>query len=496
MNSFMVKETPKNLITFSVDYNILSRTDNNRILLTDTRRNIKYRIVFYDNKDIKWSGRDKIVVFTTLDGYSVTQIYSDEITTQFIPTAMLDETCFSVSVYSLGDEKITTNPVFIEFKKSGYRKSVDTGLLNFNQVDGSPYLCMAEYAALDYDYAYEYFEQYDIPVPDGACSAVYNNNIMGRNLDWFYSEMVDCIIRTGDTLGVAGANTKFTRDFVESREYNELYRILPFYLQDGINSAGLCCATLVTPNIVGCSVPLDSVKESVNSIMLVRYILDKFNSLNEAIDYLKYYVKIIFHPRLCEMGYNQHWILSQNNDCVIIEVNETGELKTINYAGKTCAVTNFHLNGVELNTDGTVYTPTTQTSTEDAITTNHVKTYGSGLERFNLIQTSPSNTIDDMKTLIKELRYSKIYDINTEWYTDFVDEKEELTCNTSKEIYMNIVERYSRIYPMRSRTQGSAGFGFWNTNHSSIYDLSNKKLIVCSQEDYGLDNTKWYDYTL
>lgn len=492
----MVNETPKNLITFSVDYNTLSRTDNNQILLTDTRKNIKYRIIFYDNKDIKWSGRDKIVVFTTPDGYSVTQIYSDEITTQFIPTAMLDETRFSVSVYSLGDEKITTNPVFIEFKKSGYRKGVDTGLLNFNQVDGSPYLYMAEYTGLDYDYAYEYFEQYDIPVPDGACSAVYVNNLMGRNLDWFYSEMVDCIIRTPDTLGVAGANTKFTRQFVESAEYTELYQILPFYLQDGINKAGLCCATLVTPNITSKSVPLDSVKESVNSIMLVRYILDKFTSLDEAVDYLKYYVEILFHPKLCKMGYNQHWILSQKGDCVVLEIDETGELKAIDYNNKSCAVTNFHLDGVTLNIDGTVYTPTTQTDEDDAIKTNHVKPYGSGLERFNLIQKSSKNNMSKIKTLLKELRYSKIYDKSTCWYTDFVSEEDNLTCNTSKEIYENIVERYGRIYPVRSRQAGDVGFGFWNTNHSSIYDTSNKKLIVCSQEDYGLDNTKWYDYSL
>lgn len=479
----------KNLIELNVDYNNLTRTDTNKILLTDTRSNIKYTINFSD----EWAGKGKVVIFTNSDGYIVSQIYS---TNNFVPISMLDETIFTMSVYSLGEERITTNPITIEFKKSGYSNTVNSGLIQFNQEHDLPYLYKAEYNSLDYDYALDYFEQSDIPVPSGACSAVYDKGIMGRNLDWYYSEMVDCIIKTPNTIGVAGAMTEFTREFVESGEYNELYRILPFYLQDGVNSNRLCCATLVTPNIVSQSIPAVDVKESVNSIMLVRYILDKFTRLEDAVNYLNDYVEIVFHPLLCGIGYNQHWILSQGTHCVILEVNDKGELRSIDYTGKKCSVTNFHLDNVIPNEDHTVYTPSTQTSTEDAVKTNNILPYGSGLERFNLIQKTDTTTQDKIKKLMKELRYSKIYDKNTAWYTDFVSPDDGLTCNTRKEIYENVVERYSRMYPVRSRQEGKVGFGFWNTNHSSVYDTDNKKLIICSQEEYVIDESKWYEYTL
>lgn len=332
----------------------------------------------------------------------------------------------------------------------------------------------------------------------GLCSAIYKDGLVGRNFDWLYSRMAECIVHTENTIGVAGGLEPFTAVFADSGIYHKtVYTLLPFFLNDGINKDGLFCCTLVTPNIVKRSIPMEEQTDSICSVMLVRYIIDNYTTVQEAVDGLKNHVEIWFPKTLLSMNYNQHWLICTKNEAVVLEVDSDGRVVTIplTNGADRLSVTNFPLFNVALNDDGTVYTPFTQGSGKDAIVTNHIHESGSGLERFNVLQKSSISSVNDMKTLMSNLKYSQNYTLTSPadiWYTEFCDE-ENLTCVSSIDDFNTVRNPIVENYPNRSRDEEDTGnYGYWNTNHSAVYDLKNKKMYICSQENYN----KWHELSI
>lgn len=326
------------------------------------------------------------------------------------------------------------------------------------------------------------------------CSAIFKNGIIGRNLDWLYSEMADCIIKTPTTIGVAGANHDFTKAFAESQIYTQAYHILPFYLQDGFNSDGLFCCTLVTPKIVEKSKPKIETRERICSTMLVRYIIDKFQNIEECIKHLTNYVEIYHPQKLLKMNYNQHWMIADKNRAFVLEITEDGELVTIESKEGILKVTNFHLHNIEFNLDGSVYTPQTQTVNNDAIKTNKIHKFGSGLERYNILNETSISSVKNMKKLMEKLKYTNSYTLNNdEWFTEFVNTGEPpLTCASQISDFKKVMKKIKEDYHYRSRDEKSNYYGYWNTNHGCVYDLNEKKLYISGQENY--DN--WKEFSL
>lgn len=329
-------------------------------------------------------------------------------------------------------------------------------------------------------------DQIKTPVPVPACSVVYDNNVIGRNLDWLYSEMADCIIRTDNTIGVAGANPEFTKQFAESQVYDEsIYKLLPFFLQDGINRTGLCVSTLVCPHLTSKSKPT-TVKDSVCSIMLCRYLLDNYETARQAHDALMDKVEVYFPRQLIAMGYNQHWVIADKNNCYLFEVDPFGSPIMMEYTGRKLVVTNFQHNNVNFNSDGTVYTPATQDTTHDAIITNQIHPQGSGLERYNLLLATSAYNVSTMKAALKQVAYSKSYtQPSHRWYTEFVDEELGLTCVSKPADFDPHVMEYEEHYKDRSRDEDDKYYGYWNTNHSCVYNLNDGSMSVCSQENFN-----------
>lgn len=333
------------------------------------------------------------------------------------------------------------------------------------------YLYKADYSILDYNFAKEHMGETNL----GSCSAYKQGNLIGRNYDWWYNNEVSFFIRTPhtveykSTIGIAGSVSGLTKDFVESRIISSDYTILPFYLQDGMNESGLFAEINVVPKIDGKETqPTVELRERIPSVMLVRYILDHYDTVSEAVADLSQYVQIYTPSKLLNQGYEAHFLLADNTQAVVIEFID-GEIKVIN----SNLSTNFHLYNVTLNEDGTVNTP--ETAIEGKYPAdNGIEDYGTGLERYNIMSQLMASNKDEMFNILDEVIYSKTYTDPDIWYSEFVGG--EFTVNTpaNDPAFETRVYLVRALWPERSRDEKSV----WYTTHSCVYDLEHSKVYV------------------
>ena len=332
---------------------------------------------------------------------------------------------------------------------------------------------------VDYDYAYDYFKKTK-PIISGACSSIRNGNWYGRNFDWIYDESVEFIVRTPKTnncyasISIANVNG-LTNEIVKSKVNSPLYKIAPFMLTDGINEKGVVINTNVVPldkGITSRTVPAISEKVEICSIMLVRYVLDHFSTAKEAAEYIRDYMAVYMPNNLLQMNYETHYMIADKDKTYLVEFigNET----VISEMDKPY-MTNFYLEGVVFNQDGKVYTPASENHrpSENNITNN-----GSGLERYNLIvdNYSSANSKSGMRELMNKLKYTN-YCKDSGWFTEFVGVN-NLTVDSEVSDFTTTVAYSKGMFANRTRN-GST----WQTVHSVVYDIENRKAYIITQED-------------
>lgn len=351
------------------------------------------------------------------------------------------------------------------------------------------YLYECWYDRIDYGTAFEFFEHAsDIDIR-GACSAVRNGYFVGRSFDFFYNNEAEFVMHTpaiGNhyaSVGVAAGADIYEKDASKFKP-DPKYAILPFMLVDGINSKGVFAEINVVPaegngNV---TVPDGEALVKLNGLMLVRYILDNFATAQSAVEYIRDHAIVYFPKKLHAMGYELHVFVCDSTDNYLLEFSNN---RNIVVEPIIPISTNFKLDGVTLNDDNTVYTPLTQDDTHDAIHTNGIYKYGSGLERWNLIVENYSQlgTEQVMKMLMFDcLAYSSAYPTSLvpatpPWYTEFVGG--DLTCASPVENFSDILEKAGTEYANRNRNTGIT----WHSVHSAVYNLSTKTLTLVSQED-------------
>lgn len=350
-----------------------------------------------------------------------------------------------------------------------------------NTIKAQDFAYIMEYKDLDYDNAYNYFKVLNEPKPED-CSAFRNGNWYGRNYDWYYSNAVSIVVKTinscghYNSIGIACmTNPDLTADQIDRNLVTEdIYKILPFMLKDGINEKGVFCNINVVPNDLGKTtgtIPRKELRETISSRMLPRFILDRFATAAEAIQYLLDYVSVYASNSLTDIGYDLHLFIGDERETYVVEfVND--EIKVINFNSENGlnlmpAMTNFFLTGVEFNPKGTpedapegnVYTPGNRTETESAMKTNHITAFGGGLERWNLIQGSDfasDSTENNARDLLTKLYYTHSYEenCNPQRYSDFTGHygTYEFTVDTSPEDYNKLLIPLARAaFANRSR---------------------------------------------
>lgn len=384
---------------------------------------------------------------------------------------------------------ITENYTDEDFERVYYgKKSVsDAGIVNGSLEMIAPYLYQIEYSDLDYDFANKYFNAKNLGIKIGApgcCSSVRNGQWCARNFDWVYSNQAEFIVKTSNTIGIAGQIPELTDDFVKTNEYSDLYKIVPFMIVDGINKDGLFCTTNVVPTDKGSTtgtVPATELKNKISSVMLPRYILDNFSSAKGAVLYLQNFVSVYVPKNLQKMGYETHYLIADKNNTYLIEFIDN-ELRALEISSKPY-MTNFHLLGTTFNPDGKVYTPADVELGHLPSVENGITPHGSGLERYNLIVQNYDNcgSKEGMLDLMNKLFYTNAYKNSTNpyWYTEFVGNR-NLTVDSSPEEYQEVVDIVQEAY--RNRKRVGADIDTWQTNHTSIYDLKKRCLFLRTQE--------------
>lgn len=353
------------------------------------------------------------------------------------------------------------------------------------------YVFEAWYDRLDYREAGAWMEQH-APALAGGCSAVARNGYFGRNFDWLYDDSAVLVVHTpaangyNAVVGVCGEVPGLTRAAALAGERSEVFQVAPFLLVDGGNDKGLCVSTNVVPrNAYGDNsrVTVDPAAPSVCTLEVVRYILDHFSTVDAAAAWFT--STNFFHPaKLIEAGYEQHWLVSDGLDTAAFEFIN-GVATVVELESGSTMLTNFHMHGVTLNDDGSVYTPATQDDEHDAVTTNGVHELGCGLERWNIINAglTDAGSKEGMVALLKTLNFTGAYaghdgTATPRWDTEFVG-IDGLTCDTPSADFDAVQTAAGAAFAERERGDGKT----WQTVHSSVYISSSKSLTLLAQEE-------------
>ena len=358
---------------------------------------------------------------------------------------------------------------------------------NMKQIDS--YLFECEVQDLDYDYAYEFFENKTVTngqsSDKGGCTSFVKNGLLGRSYDWQNDNASTIVMHIKgakyDSLNVVsfGDMTKQNcTDIVDgTNNQTDLMRIAPFNTLDGTNDAGLTCESNVVPtdDANPSSVAAVETREKIPYFMLVRYCLDNFDDAKKAAEYLRDYCDVY-----CADNIALH----------ILITDKTGQAYIVEFMdGKTVIndhpmMTNFYITGVHFKEDGTVPTPI---SDEGKVTElSNITAHGDGLERYNIVATDYDNlnSVSDFFTTLHKVRYTNTYkpETNPMWCSEvFLDNNESnLTVDSPVSDFNGIFDIFHKKYLNHEIMDLSLHQDVWDINNGVLY-LEVREQNICHE---------------
>lgn len=373
------------------------------------------------------------------------------------------------------------------------------------------YLYDIDFDDIDYDYAYKHFndmynhpefiptsdnenasEPFKLILPKGvACSSVRNGNFYGRSFDWFYDNSVAFIVRTPSrnhryaSVSISNSIPGLMAEDVENRSNKLGFKTIPFYTLDGINEKGLVCNTNVVPTgDHGYTRETNKdAKVRICQLMLPRYILDHYATAQEAVLGIKNDLNV-YGIQNKKMNIELHFMVADLNNTFIVEFIDN-HVVINNVTNGRPYMTNFYVTGMRLYQDNTAVDPTSVTP------------FSIGLERYERILANydSCNTLEGMKNMLHELRYSQTYLSSTtpRWKTEFCGDYTKagygvLTVDDPIEKFEKIMADSEEMFNHRTREEANTDF----TCHATVYDLEKKIMYLSVQEDYEV----WYTNSL
>ena len=293
--------------------------------------------------------------------------------------------------------------------------------------------------------AAEYYRSRGNGKSDGGCSAVRDGGFLYRNFDYPFDDRAEFVVRVSAaserfaSVGVAQVGTNLTEQIVTSgkTEYSHLYKWLPGATVDGINEKGVACNINVVsgdPHEVGW--PTNG---TIHCLGAVRWVLDNATNAASAASVL---ATEVYFPS----GWTQnfHYMVCDERETWIVE---NGSAHDVTYGVKV--LTNFRLY------------PTRDTT-------------GEGQERYDALAAG-DNITSQWWTLTytpNGYRASDLPGITGESLTQLFNYWE----NNPRESH-------------RGETFGDQSW--WQSVHTSVYDLTNRVLRICVQE-----TPDWYTFTV
>lgn len=327
------------------------------------------------------------------------------------------------------------------------------------------------------------YTDYSSEVPNGsyfaiagdlACSSVRNGDFHGRNFDYFMNQCPTIVVRTTAkegryaTIGVARL-AKTTSKMIESGLPQDKIDLLPWALFDGMNEKGLVVnANVVSKEDWGETPHTGTLKGApeLNVIVAIRPLLDYCATATDALKYLK---SLNITPMGSEQM-NLHFMISDPKETYVVEFIDNSIV-----AQELYIMTNYHL------------------------LKGGIPEYAIGVERYNILKDNYAlggKSMQGMFELMQMVRYTNMYNYpENKWYSEVVD-PDVVSYSKIAEgdpdalvIAENELKECAADWKEEQEYIKNNGFKeettFWDTTHSSIYDIRNKKLWVAVHE--------WYD---
>lgn len=365
-------------------------------------------------------------------------------------------------------------------------------LNNFKLQKIKDYLYYIEFIDWDYKDGERYFANAFPYI--GGCSVVRNGDFYGRNFDWFYNDNAEFVIRTKATkgrhasIGIAQGNSELTNSVVSTGEWNDALNTIPFITTDGINDAGVVCNINVVPTgDKGRTTGTLPGGESICMPSVVRYILDYADSAKHAVELIKTKVNV-WASEDQEKGQECHFMIADNNNTYIVEfvnneikVFSDNDTEYDSIPNDEDIMTNFYIDGW----NGELITGfDTESGISESDTT--LTAHASGVERYKILHDgyNLSGTPGGMFNLMRSVWYTKAYDseMSPFWYSEYVGDHTgigfgDLTIYQPSTDFADIVSASINLFNNRIRNGQT-----WHTMHTSVYNIREKTLVVCSQE--------------
>lgn len=309
-----------------------------------------------------------------------------------------------------------------------------------------------------------------------ACSSVKNGNYYGRNFDFIFNDVTEFVVKVKASdkrhasIGIVNnSDYRYGDDFTS--KYIEKMELIPNNTMDGINDQGVIASINVVPKEdVAPITGTNPDGEKLNSLFIVRYILDNADSAADAINLLK--EKNIYGS--AGEHYNIHVMIADKNKTYVVEFIDN-KMVYDEKIGNEQIMTNYYVNLPEL--------------TENA----------AGVERYKILQDnySEGSSFEGMWNLLQRVRYSNeyLFDKDVEWYSEFVPQSmvNDMTEERNKIINEQLEEIKRQYWVAKGKDQRNPAIEmFWHTTHNSTYDIEKRKIRITVQENYK----QYFEFTL
>ena len=315
--------------------------------------------------------------------------------------------------------------------------AAQVGAYTTNQVDDllvgkMPLRTLPKYLhAMDFSDSYpsEAEWYYSQPQDYAQCSAVRDGGVFSRNYDWKFDGAAEFVVRMAAGLGrfasvgVANCGTNLTEGIVSSGEWSKYYKCLPGRTVDGINENGVA----ICINVVA-GTPSWGTTGDIHPLAAVRWTLDNAKNAEDAATNLAARVKF-------PSGWTQnfHYMTADDKATYIVENGEAHKV-----TGRA-AMTNFPL----YPSRGT----------------------GEGQERYDALMGGAN---------ITSQWWTITYAANGYRASDLPG----ITGDSLTQLF-----QYWAGHPREShRGEVVGGNQWWQTVHTSIYDIENRALRISVQE--------------
>ena len=328
------------------------------------------------------------------------------------------------------------------------RGEIGAATNGLRSVDGAARVLPKYLHALDFadsypDAAAEYYRSRGDGKVDGGCSAVRDGGALYRNFDFPLDDRAEFVVTMAAgagrfaSVGVAQVGTNLTEAIVTSGKPSPCYKWLPGATVDGINERGVACNINVVdgdPQTSGWHTT-----GNLHPIGAIRWILDNATNAQHGAEYIAANIRF---PDGWEQNF--HYMIADKTDTFIVENGNCYRAGLYDLVKPV--LTNFRVVGTQ---------------------------EGSGIERYNLLLGGAN---------ITNAWYTRAYHRSTTppWVSDLAE-----VIDYTNEIFTAWANNPREHF----RNQRINGQPWWQTVHTSIYDLTNKTLRVAVQEE-----DDWYTF--